>query len=125
MASLLEDARLNEDLEEIATLTSDRGSITLFKLVKTDRDLYTFSFETEMIESSEIRNMATMVNENTLSSFTSFREMMVKLLSLSDLSLYQTRFLDPNLEKTYFSILAKECKTENLIGRWILTYSMN
>ncbi len=60
-----------------------------------------------------------------MESFETFNEMLEKLLMKNDLSLYESKFVDKKLEKTYFNFLAKEFKTKNLIENWLNTYSMN
>ncbi|MBA4301133.1 MAG: hypothetical protein C0433_13675 [Cyclobacterium sp.] len=60
-----------------------------------------------------------------MESFETFNEMLEKLLMKNDLSLYESKFVDIKLEKTYFNFLAKEFKTKNLIENWLNTYSMN
>ncbi|HSF52682.1 MAG TPA: hypothetical protein VLA71_02965 [Algoriphagus sp.] len=123
--SLLDDIQLNEDFEEIATLTSDRNCIILFKIEQEGKVRYSFAFDTEQMVLGSNLNMESQRNEYFQPSFESFREMLVKLLGENDLSLYQTRFSDPQLEKTYFNVLAKEFKNTNLIETWIKSYSLN
>ncbi|SDA76696.1 hypothetical protein SAMN03080617_02198 [Algoriphagus alkaliphilus] len=60
-----------------------------------------------------------------MESFETFNEMLEKLLMKNDLSLYESKFVDIKLEKTYFNFLAKEFKTKNLIENRLNTYSMN
>lgn len=123
--SLLDDIQLNEDFEEIATLTSDRDSIILFKLELEGRVRYSFAFDSQQMTLGLTPKMDSHRNEFSQPSFETFKEMLVKLLGESDLSLYQTRFADPQLEKAYFNVLAKEFKTKNLIETWIKSYSLN
>ncbi|MBN7812691.1 hypothetical protein J0A68_17180 [Algoriphagus sp. H41] len=119
--SLLEDIRLNEDLEEVATLTSGRDSIVLFKLGAEGQPRYTFAYCGEGLGN----DLAPKGIPNTLPEFASFHEMLAQLLASKDLSLYQTQFCDPHLEKTYFSLLAKKTGSGNLIEAWLLSYSLN
>lgn len=123
--SLLDDIRLNEEFEEIATLTSDQNIIILFKLEHEGKVSYSFAFESEQILWDSNQKSDFSRSENVLPSFDTFSEMLVKLLCENDLSLYKTRFLDPQLEKSYFNVLAKEFKTKNLIETWIKSYSLN
>ncbi|OOG77433.1 hypothetical protein [Algoriphagus sp. A40] len=123
--SLIEDIQLNEEFEEIGTLTSDQDSIVLFKLEQGGKVIYSFAFESLPFElfpsqSAELTNI-----QNLHPSFDTFNEMLDKLLDENDLSLYQTKFSDPQLEKAYFNVLAREFKTKNLITGWINTYSLN
>ncbi len=123
--SLMEDIHLNEEFEEIATLTSDKGSIILFKLIQEGEEFYTFALNFEKEKSDTAHLLESQPYNNRLSPFASFRDMLMRLLNDKDLSLYQTRFFDPHLEKAYFNIMAQELKTKNLVESWILTYSMN
>lgn len=124
--SLLEDIDLNEEPEEIATLTCDRDAIVLFKLQQEGSVRYTFAFNSEHLEfATGEEQIGEPGAESGAGSFSSFQEMLLKLLSNNDLSCYQTRFLDTKLEKAYYNILAQEIKTKNLIESWILTYSLN
>lgn len=123
--SLLEDLELNEDLEEIATLTSGRDSIVLFKLERKGETSYTFLLNSALREFAQDHELKLPRIENSLPEFKSFQEMLVKLFDDKDLSLYQTKFSDPQLEKLFFNILLKKARTKNLIESWIVTYSLN
>lgn len=123
--SLLEDVELNEELEEIATLTAGQEAIVLFKLEQGGKTRYTFAVNSESHEFTPGRELAGAGHDSWVRSFESFREMLVGLSRSKDLTCYQTTFVDPALEKAYFNILAKEFKTKNLIESWIMTYSLN
>lgn len=123
--SLLDDIQLNEEFEEIATLTSDLDSIILFKLEQEGKVRYSFAFESEQVILASNQNLESSRTSNSLPSFETFKEMLETLLRENDLSLYQTKFSDPHLEKAYFNVLAKEFKTKNLIETWIKSYSLN
>ena len=123
IGSLLEDIQLNEEFEEVATLTSERNSIILFKIEREGKVLYFFSLDQEKGQSNF--GFESQLGEHTLFPFDSFRAMLLSLLSENDLSLYQTKFSEPHFEKAYFNILSQEFKAKNLIQSWILTYSMN
>ncbi|WP_026969440.1 hypothetical protein [Algoriphagus terrigena] len=123
--SLLEDVELNEELEEIATLTSGREAIVLFKMEQEGKTRYTFALNSESLEFTSTGELTRVRHDSWERSFESFREMLVGLSRSKDLTDYQTTFVDPTLEKAYFNILAREFKTRNLIESWILTYSLN
>jgi hypothetical protein len=94
-------------------------------MVQQGKALYTFAVDPGKQQVDNVDHSDVLSERKLLSHFESFQEMLVKLLNVSDLSLYQTKFSDPQLEKTYFNLLAQKFKTENLIESWILTYSMN
>ncbi len=123
--SLLEDIGLNQGLEEIATLTSGRDSIVLFKLDQEEGTRYTFALSLGSQEVASDGGLKLAATENSLPEFDSFQEMLVNLADHRDLGPYQARFSDPGLEKVYFNILAKKSGAKNLIEAWIETYSLN
>lgn len=123
--SLFEDIRLNEQFDEIATLKSEQETIILFKLVQDGTIRYSYAFDSDFLELIPNQGEYADKDELQFQSFESFNEMLEKLLKESDLSLFESRFVDGSLEKAYFSILSKEFKTKNLIENWLMTYSMN
>lgn len=122
--SLLDDIQLNESFEEIAILTSNQGSIILFKLEQNGKFQYSFAVDSYHPEVERIK-LEIQLENCCQPSFDTFRELLEKLLGENDLSLYQTKFSDPQLEKAYFSFMAGDFKTKNLIETWIKCYSLN
>lgn len=125
MESLFEDIQLNEHFDEIATLKSSQNSIILFTVEQEGVIRYSFARDNEFLELAPSQNWLSTGDNNNLESFETFNEMLEKLLMKNDLSLYESKFVDIKLEKTYFNFLAKEFKTKNLIENWLNTYSMN
>lgn len=123
--SLLEDYQLNEQFDEIATLTSEENTIVLFKIEKEGTVRYSFAFGTDYIQLASIPLDEYDRDTKNLESFDSFNHMLEKLLRENDLSVFEPRFTDRKLEKAYFHLLSKEFKTKNLIENWLKTYSMN
>ncbi|WP_232825754.1 hypothetical protein [Algoriphagus litoralis] len=123
--SLLEDIQLNEQFDEIATLKSDQKTIILFKLFKEGKVSYSYAFDSFFFESDSDKGEKSEMNLPCQESFTSFNEMLDKLIKENDLSQFESRFVDGSLEKAFFSVLSKEFKTKNLIETWIKTYSIN
>lgn len=125
LESLLEDIHLNEQFDEIATLTSGQETIVLFKLESEEGTRYAYTFDSEYFELSGAHTSKLEDSPFRIPSFESFNEMLASLLKENDLSLFDSKFMDGRLEKAYFSALAKEFKTKNLIENWIATYSLN
>lgn len=125
MESLFEDMQLNEHLDEIATLSFDQETIILFKLVQEGTIRYSYTSNSNLIELPPNQVEDSSKIENHFQSYASFSEMLENLLESNDLSLFEPKFLDGSLEKTYFMLLSKELKTKNLIENWIKTYSLN
>ncbi len=123
--SLFEDIRLNEQFDEIATLKSEQETIILFKLVQDGTIRYSYASDSDFLELIPSPVDYSGKDDLQIESFASFNEMLKKLLKESDLSLFESRFVDGSLEKAYFSILSREFKTKNLIENWLMTYSMN
>jgi hypothetical protein len=123
--SLIEDIQLNEQFDEIATLTSGNETIVLFKLEQEGKIKYSFSFDSDFFELAPTNNGSYSIENKYLESFDTFNEMLEKLLEQNDLSLYEFKFCDGSLEKAFFNLLSKEFKTTNLIQNWLKTYSMN
>ena len=123
--SLLADIRLNEQFDEIATLKSDQKTIVLFKWLQEGNVKFSFGLESEFFDLEPNYGDETSKIHQHLQYFDSFNEMLEKLLKENDLSLFESKFIDGSLEKTYFSVLAKEFKTTNLIEYWLKTYSLN
>lgn len=123
--SLLEDIRLNEQFDEIATLKSDQKTIILFKLSKEGNVRYYYAFDSDFLDFDPPRNEDASRINSCQESFTSFNEMLDKLVKENDLSQFESRFVDGSLEKSFFNVLSKELKTKNLIETWLKTYSIN
>lgn len=123
--SLIEDTKLNEELEEIATLTSGEDSIVLFRLVDTHYRSYTFVRDKALGQANEIGGGLELESRSHLTKFESFEAMLDHLLDRRDLSRYESRFLDPHLEKVFFGLLSRRTDAINLIGSWQLMYSLN
>lgn len=122
--SLLSDIQLNEGLEEIAALTSNQNSIILFRLEQNGKFRYSFAFDSYNSSVTSIQKES-FPNPIIQPPFDSFKEMLEELLEKNDLSLYQTKFFNLQHEKAYFSVLAGDFKTRNLIETWIECYSLN
>lgn len=123
--SLLEDIHMNEQFDEIATLIGESGSIVLFRMEQNGNVRYSFASTSEYFEIAPDQINELFERENHLLFFESFNEMLMKLLDGNDLSKYQTKFVDRQLEKAYFNVLAKDFKIKNLIQNWLATYSLN
>lgn len=123
--SLLEDIHSNEQFEEIATLTGEKGSIVLFKMEQNGYVQYAYS-ATDCFLDFSFNSVHDLKHDgNHLPLFESFNEMLCKLSIQSDLTKYRTKFVDKHLEKAFFNVLAKAFKTENLIQNWLDSYSLN
>ncbi len=125
LESLLEDIKLNEQFDEIATLKSSQKTIILFKLVQEDVVRYSYSFDSEFFELIPYETLDPIRNENHTKSFGTFIEMLEYLAKDIDLGSFDPKFVDGSMEKAYFNILSKEFKTNNLIENWFKMYSMN
>ncbi len=123
--SLLEDIRLNEKIEEIATLTGEGESIILFKMEHNGSLGYSFASSSHQYGFLLGQDAELGEGDSVLPFFDSFDEMLNRLLDENDLSRFQTKFRDSYLEKTFFSMLAKDFKTKNLIQQWLESYSLN
>ncbi|MFN4000092.1 hypothetical protein [Algoriphagus sp.] len=123
--SILEDIQLNEQFDEIATLKNDKETIILFKLDREGIVSYSYAFDSDFLELAPDQGLGPSGTDNSIQTFSTFNELLMNLLKENDLSIYESKFVDGRLEKAYFSILAKEFKTKNLIENWISTYSMN
>lgn len=120
--SLLEDIRINEQMDEVATLTSEKGYIVLFRFDQNGIIRYSFASSFEYHEAGHDFSQE---GESTPHLFDSFDQMLEKLMGEFDLGGYTIKFNDRQLEKTYYNILAKDFKTKNLIQHWLDTYSLN
>lgn len=123
--SLLEDCQLNEQFDEIATLTSEENTIILFKVEKEGAVSYSFAFDTDYVQLGSNSMDENDGDTKKLESFESFSLLLEKLLLENDLSVFEPKFTDRKLEKAYFNLLSKEFRTKNLIQSWLKTYSMN
>ena len=125
LGSLVEDLSLNQQFEEIGTLSSSTHSFILFRseiegVVQFGySEVNTFSAYADSLE-----------NPLELSSYIpcfydSFFEMLVAVGDLEDLSELVPVFYDKGLEKQFFKVLLSENKPVNLIQKWLLSYSLN
>jgi len=126
IGSLCDDIKMDEDLEEIAILKCGDESILLFKLEQNGIRKYSyvqspengFDFENGDVELKEI-------GINYAPVFSSFDQLLEKLMLKIDVNSYQTLFLDRTLEKHYFNTILKNCASKNLIESWVKYYSLN
>lgn len=126
MESLCEDIKTNEYLEEIAILKCGDDSILLFKLEQNGIPKYSyvqspengFDFDNGDVQFKEI-------GVNYAPVFSSFDQLLEKLMLEVDVNCYQTSFLDRTLEKHYFNTILKNCASKNLIESWVKNYSLN
>ncbi|RIW17326.1 hypothetical protein D0X99_06190 [Algoriphagus lacus] len=123
--SLMEDIHMNEQFDEIATLIGENESIVLFRMETNGNVRYSFASSSEYFEITPDQIIEPSERDKQLPFFDSFNEMLVKLSDGNDLSKYQTKFVDRQLEKAYFNVLAKDFKIKNLIQNWLETYSLN
>ncbi len=125
LESLLDDIKLNDDLEEIATLTLGRDSIVLFKLGEEGQTRFTYAIcsGTDKNGQEEGRRLTSI--ENLLPEFDSFQNMLVELMNKKDLSSYQTNFIDPHLEKMFYRVMSTKIRAKNVVESWLETYSLN
>ncbi len=126
MESLCDDIKMDEVLEEIAILKCGDESILLFKLEQNGIRKYSyvqssengFDFENGEVELKEI-------GINSAPVFSSFDQLLEKLMREIDVNSYQTSFLDRTLEMQYFNTILKNCASKNLIESWVKFYSLN
>ncbi len=123
--SLIEDTKLNEELEEVATLTLEEDSIVLFRLVDESYRSYTFVQSKAPGQADEIECEPGLESLGGLTKFDSFQAMLDYLLDRRDLSQYDSKFLDYHLEKDFYRLLSKKSHTVNLVRSWQLSYSWN
>lgn len=125
LEALLDDMAINDQIDQIATLTNENGSIVLFRMEQNGDLRYSFAstdaFFDQIPTCSEDQSKST----NSLPLFYSFMDMLENLLDELDLISYKTQFSDKQLEKTYYNRISKEFKIKNLIQNWLDTYSLN
>lgn len=125
LGSLVEDLSLNQQFEEIGTLSSATHSFILFRsemegIVRFGySEVNTFTAYADSLE-----------NPLELSSYIpcfydSFQELIGAVADLEDLSELVPVFYDKGLEKQFFQVLLSENKPVNLIQKWQLSYSLN
>lgn len=123
--SLLEDIQLNDQFEELATLTNGNETIFLFRMENNGVIQYSFASNLEYFDLIPHPDLKPSATEDKLSFFDSFDEMLASLFHRIDASGYRITFNDRNLEKSYYHVFANELKTENIIQHWLTTYSLN
>lgn len=123
--SLLTDIKLNEGLEEVATLRSNKDVIVLFNWKKDAGTKYTFAVAAQEARIASSPEKSLLGCETTPREFDSFQDMLDLIAEECDLSLYHANFVDSRLEKTYFNFFSRKFKAKNLIESWLITYSLN
>lgn len=120
--TLFEDLQLNEQIEEVATLTGKEGSIVLFKINQEGRVKYSYSASNERVMyNSQIEEET----ESGLAYFESFDALLTRLLEDLDLQVYSVKFYERSFEKAYYNHLSKDLKSKNLIKSWLESFSLN
>jgi hypothetical protein len=123
--ALTDDLIMNDQVDEIATLTGRLGSFILFRMNQEGKEMFSFAF-TEVLHESTLSEFTGENDSSTdLKLFSTFTEMLKVLLEELDLSSFDTKFNDKHLEKTYYSLVSKDFKTKNIIQNWLDTYSLN
>jgi hypothetical protein len=125
LEALLEDIAINDQIDQIATLTNDNGSIVLFRMEQNGGFRYSFASTQEFFDQVPSCLPDLEQSAHSLPLFDSFMDMLENLLEELDLGAYKTQFRDKQLEKTYYNRISKEFKIKNLIQNWLNTYSLN
>lgn len=125
LEALLEDIAMNDQIDQIATLTNDKGSIVLFRMEQNGGLRYSFASTEDFFDQVPTCLPDLEQSPNSLPLFNSFLDMLDNLLDDLDLDSYKTQFSDKQLEKTYYNRISKEFKVKNLIQNWLDTYSLN
>lgn len=126
MESLCEDIKMNDFLEEIAILKCGNDSILLFKLEQNGISKYSYvQFPDEGFQLDNRDVHLKEIGVNFPHIFSSFEQLLEKLILEIDVNSYQTSFLDRTLEKRYFNTILKNCTSKNLIESWVRNYSLN
>jgi hypothetical protein len=123
--ALMDDLSMNEQMDQIATLSNEHGSIVLFRMEQNGAVRYSFASVLDFFDQLQSVGSGVEEDSNGLPLFNSFIEMIENLLVELDLVSYKTQFSDKQLEKTYYNRISKEFKTNNLIKNWLDTYSLN
>ena len=125
LEALLEDIAMNDQIDQIATLTNETGSIVLFRMEQNGGLRYSFASIDDFFDQVPCCVTEPTNSMNSLPLFNSFMDMLEDLLDDLDLGSYKTQFSDKQLEKTYYNRISKELKVKNLIENWLETYSLN
>lgn len=125
MEALMEDIAINDQVDQIATLTNESGSIVLFRMEQNGGFRYSFASTQEFFDQVPSCLPDLEQTAHSLPLFDSFMDMLENLLEEMDLGTYKTQFSDKQLEKTYYNRISKEFKIKNLIQYWLNTYSLN
>ena len=125
LEALLEDIAMNDQIDQIATLTNETGSIVLFRMEQNGGLRYSFASIDDFFDQVPCCVTEPTNSTNSLPLFNSFMDMLEDLLDDLDLGSYKTQFSDKQLEKTYYNRISKELKVKNLIENWLETYSLN
>lgn len=126
VASLAEDIKINEGLEEIAQLNSSDQSISIY--CQKDSGIYKYFYLTstqEIFQFEPQYEFEKKENIDYVEEFEDFEKLVEQIQSKIDLSLFESSFFNVSLEKIYFNVILKKDFHINLIQNWMKNYSLN
>lgn len=125
LGSLAEDLSINQQFEEIGTLSSATHSFVLFRTENQSGTQYGFedihTFEARVDGMGDTLELGTFITHY----YDTIEEMLGALSNFGDLSDFSPEFYDKGLEKQFFKLLLSENKPLNLIQKWLVSYSLN
>lgn len=125
VGTLVEDLSLNQQFDDLGTLSSANRSFVLFRAMEDETSKFGFAVlntyhtnETEAQDSNELSSYLPPLYE-------SFDELLHALSEVEDLIELIPDFHDKTWEKKFFKIVLRENKPLNLIQKWLSNYSLN
>jgi hypothetical protein len=126
MESLSDDIKLNEGLEEIASLKSRDLSITIFSQKNQNKLNYFFVTSSQAIFDFQPQYEFEKAKDiNYVEEFASFEKLLEKIQGQNNLVIFESSFFNTALEKVYFNTIRKNNYDINLIQEWQKSYSLN
>ncbi|RAI90153.1 hypothetical protein [Algoriphagus yeomjeoni] len=124
--SICEDIKLNEELEEIATLKCDNESILVFSI--RENGITRYSYLKSQVSIFELEGDIECFKqglEGGMSSFLNFQELMGFLMNEINIKKYSANFSNSSLEKQYYRAISLNFNSFNLVQQWMANFNQN
>lgn len=124
--SVSEDIKLNEAIEEIATLKSEDESILIFTIRENEIIRYSYlKSQVTLFEFESQFDTSKSKNRDNAILFSSFKELMSSLQNEISIKEFSANFSNSALEKQYYNAFCQNFNSFNLVQQWISNYSNN
>lgn len=124
--SLCEDIKLNEEIEEIATLKHGNESVVIFSIREDEITHYSYiTSQVTLFEVESISDVSSREGRTGVNLFPNFQELISSLQDEINIKEFSTNFSNSALEKQYYNAISRNFNSYNLVKQWMANYSLN